>query len=143
MLISHLHSEHLIVVFVAFQTCVFTKGKLQLVENTETHIMVMLCWYWHISKKLISVKQYICQALVGAPSAPGHRISTYLIKEILHQVCNANIVEMPMSQQKFLEVLQFGDGIITVPHRLSTLFPLNAWNTKAQNKLHISALHYT
>ena len=48
--------------------------------------------------------------------------AAYLVKEVLHQVCNANIVEMPVSQQKFLEVLEFGDGIITVPHCLSTLF---------------------
>lgn len=50
----------------------------------------------------------------------------YLVKEILHQVCNANIVEMTMSQQKFLEMLDFGDGVITVPHCLPTLLTLNA-----------------
>lgn len=45
-----------------------------------------------------------------------------LVKEILHQVCNADIVEMPMSQQELLEVLEFGDGVIAVPHSLTTLF---------------------
>lgn len=49
----------------------------------------------------------------------------YFVKEILHQVCNANIVEMAMSKQKFLEVLEFGDGIIAVPHCLPALFTLN------------------
>lgn len=58
----------------------------------------------------------------------------YLVKEILHQVCNANVVKMAMSKQKFLEVLEFGDGIIAVPHCLPALFTLNAWNTK--NKCH-------
>lgn len=61
--------------------------------------------------------------------------STYLVKEILHQVCNAYIVEMPMSQQKFLEVLEFGNGVVTVPHCLTTLFPLDTWNSNKHHTL--------
>lgn len=51
---------------------------------------------------------------------------SYLVKKILYQMCDANIVKMPMSQQKFLEVLEFGDSIITVSHCLPTLFTLDA-----------------
>lgn len=51
--------------------------------------------------------------------------SSYLVKEILDQMSNANVVEMTMCQQKFLEVLDFRDGIITVPHCLPTLFALD------------------
>lgn len=61
------------------------------------------------------------QATSGKTSMTGSN----LVKEILHQVCNANIVEMSMSQQELLEVLEFGDGVIAVPHSLTTLFTLD------------------
>lgn len=57
-----------------------------------------------------------------ATSRKTNMTGSNLVKEILHQVCNADIVEMSMSQQELLEVLEFGDGVIAVPHSLTTLF---------------------
>ena len=36
--------------------------------------------------------------------------SAYLVEEVLHQVCDADVVEVAVSQQQLLQVLQFGDA---------------------------------
>ena len=59
--------------------------------------------------------------------------SVYLVEEVLHQVCDADVVEVAVSQQQLLQVLQFGDGVVAVPHRLAALLTLDAWSRGANN----------
>lgn len=62
-----------------------------------------------------------------------NRARSNLVEEILHQVCNADIVKVSMSQQELLEVLQFWDGIIAVPHSLTPFFTFDTWRVRNNN----------
>ena len=51
----------------------------------------------------------------------------YLVEEVLHQVGDADVVQVPVSQQELLQVLEFGDGVVAVPDGLAALFTLYTW----------------
>lgn len=61
------------------------------------------------------------------PSLTGDaKVWTYLVEEVLYQMGDADIVQVSVGQQQFLEVLKLRNGVVTVPHSLPTLFPLNS-----------------
>lgn len=45
----------------------------------------------------------------------------YLVEEVLHKFRDAYVVIVSMDKQHLLEVFEFRDGVVTVPHCLTTL----------------------
>lgn len=50
----------------------------------------------------------------------------HLVEEVLHQLSDADVVEMSMHQQHLLQVFELWDGVVTVPRRLEPLLTHDA-----------------
>lgn len=53
----------------------------------------------------------------------------YLVEEVLHKFRDAYVVVVSMDEQHLLEVFELGDGVVTVPHCLTTLFTHDTWRS--------------
>lgn len=53
----------------------------------------------------------------------------YLVEEVLHEFRDAYVVVVSVDEQHLLEVFELGDGVVTVPHCLTTLFTHDTWRS--------------
>lgn len=63
------------------------------------------------------------RALHHDPLRQAQSSTSYLIKEVLHQLGYPNVIKMPVHKQHLLQVLELRDCIVTVPGGLPALLP--------------------
>ena len=62
----------------------------------------------------------------------GGGLPVHLVEEVLHQLGDADVVEVSVHQQHLLQVLELWDGVVAVPGRLATLLTHDALGGKPE-----------